>query len=94
MRTVEALWAFPISNTAKIPSFEAVHRRFIQRGINPTAVLTDGRHLNAQSPAHDAATFARTNQSNQGNLSCSEPILLIGKTNAATRRTGGLPNVR
>ncbi|MDT7816221.1 MAG: hypothetical protein QOH35_3090 [Acidobacteriaceae bacterium] len=61
--------------------------------MNPAAVLTDRRHLNAQRLADGAATLARTNQSDQGNFPGSEPVFLSEKTYAATRRTRGLPTL-
>jgi hypothetical protein len=36
--------------------------------INPAAVLTDRRHLNAERLTDGTATLTRTNQSDQGNF--------------------------
>jgi hypothetical protein len=62
--------------------------------MNPCAVLTDRRHLNTQYLVDGTATLTRANQSDEGNLSWREPIFLGEKTNAATRRTRGVPSPR
>jgi hypothetical protein len=62
--------------------------------MNPAAVLTDRRHLNAQRLTDGAATLARANQSDQGNFPESEPVFLGEKTYPATRRTRGIPSLR
>ena len=62
--------------------------------MNNAAVLPDRRHPNAQCLTDGTATLARTNQSDQGNFPESESVFSREKTNAAARRTGGLPSRR
>jgi hypothetical protein len=44
-------------------------------GMNPSAVFTDRRHLNAQRLTGGTATLARTDQSDQDNFPSSEPVI-------------------
>jgi hypothetical protein len=60
--------------------------------MNPAAVLTNRRHLNAQRLTNATATVAQTNQGDQGNLTGCEPIFLGENTNPATMRTRRLPS--
>jgi hypothetical protein len=62
--------------------------------MNNAAVLPDRRHPNAQHLADGTAALARTNQSDRGNFPGSESVFSHEKTNAAARRTRGLPSRR
>jgi hypothetical protein len=62
--------------------------------MNPSAVLTNRRHPNAQRLTDGAAALARTNQSNQDNFPGSESVFSSEKTHAATRWTRGRPTLQ
>jgi hypothetical protein len=63
--------------------------------VNNAAILPDRRHPNAQCLTDGSATFARTNQSDQGNFPVSESVFSCERTNTtATRTRGHLRRVR